>query len=168
MCPGKVYKENMCASHHRTHRKRRLNGNDKVWHRSSVYVFTATDYDAMKVGKSNNPARRLANVRGSTPLELKLHSVAYFEAWDVFEIEQAVHKALADTHIRGEWFRKDPLAADQAILDAAYRLGLPYFNLDGHHLEIERLMDESRGDYEIDLKFCQEALRALEPELAVD
>ncbi|KAA1057171.1 GIY-YIG nuclease family protein [Azospirillum argentinense] len=76
--------------------------------KTSVYVI-AGDTGPVKIGVSINPKNRLSSVQNGHPHKLALrHVVPVAEA---YRIEGAVHAALADKRLNGEWF---DVTADEA------------------------------------------------------
>jgi hypothetical protein len=80
-----------------------------------VYVIGAENGDPLKIGMSNDPARRrrILQVGAHTFLTL-LHSV---ETSDIAAsaVEATVRRILVDQHVRGEWFAVSLEAARLAI-----------------------------------------------------
>jgi len=68
-----------------------------------VYMIQDSGSKACKIGVSNDPINRLATLQTGFPYDLNL-------LWAVpgsFQEEKALHNALGDFHLRGEWF--DPI-----------------------------------------------------------
>ncbi|MGL5058589.1 MAG: GIY-YIG nuclease family protein [Microcoleus sp.] len=68
-----------------------------------VYMIQDSASKACKIGVSNDPIARLATLQTGFPYDLNL-------LWAVpgsFQEEKALHNALDDFHLRGEWF--DPI-----------------------------------------------------------
>jgi hypothetical protein len=68
-----------------------------------LYMIQDSGSKACKIGVSNDPIARLATLQTGFPYDLNL-------VWAVpgsFQEEKALHKALDDFHLRGEWF--DPI-----------------------------------------------------------
>jgi len=77
------------------------NRNDKDF----VYIIASPDQNAFKVGYSNG-SPRIHKLQTGNPAKLALMRVIAAER----QCEHAIHEALAEYRIRGEWFRDDGLA----------------------------------------------------------
>lgn len=79
----------------------------------SIYVIGEQDSDILKIGISDNPTRRLADIRISNPYDVRVlweRSVEH-----AHRIERNVHFCLIDARIRGEWFRVSLAQAIEVI-----------------------------------------------------
>lgn len=56
----------------------------------------------MKIGKSVDPARRVAQLQGGHPYKLRV--LLLWEHHDTHAVESAVHRRLAGSRMAGEWF----------------------------------------------------------------
>lgn len=85
--------------------------NPKVLTTCDVYVITSAE--AVKIGISNNGARRVSDLQiGVGAEELRVHKTWTLpNAKTARQVEKAAHTALKDKRIRGEWFAVSP---DQA------------------------------------------------------
>lgn len=90
--------------------------------RQAIYIIT-TDRGVVKVGISDNPIERLANLQTGSPFRLRLVYAAVHS--DARRIETIVHHKLKDKLAYGEWFSVNQEVARQAILDAARSIGKP-------------------------------------------
>lgn len=84
-----------------------------------VYVFGVTDYGPVKIGRAQNPERRLWYVQAGHPYRLKVLRVwKHSNAWAV---EIRAHRLLESVRLVGEWFSiglaAAVLAIEQAILE---------------------------------------------------
>jgi len=73
-----------------------------------VYLyFIQQGFGAIKIGISAEPDSRLASMQtgNSKPLRLLL-KVPFVERNAAYSMEQELHTALAEHHIRGEWFNR--------------------------------------------------------------
>jgi hypothetical protein len=73
-----------------------------------VYGIRNLDNAHLKIGFSNDPQRRLRDLQIANSGSLELVFAIKADEW--MASEKAVHRALSDYHIRGEWF--SPAAAD--------------------------------------------------------
>jgi hypothetical protein len=67
----------------------------------SVYVITCRDLGVAKIGYSNDPLRRVQFLKTGSPAPVKLEAVIPADERN----ERELHKAFADNHSHGEWFR---------------------------------------------------------------
>jgi hypothetical protein len=78
--------------------KRKLEG---TW----VYLIHDLGSGFYKIGKSDNPARRLGQLRSQRTLLPFPHNFVLIEAWrDSPRAERVLHREFAALRIRGEWF----------------------------------------------------------------
>lgn len=68
------------------------------------YVYFVSDGEAIKIGFSERPERRLNGLQSGHRLPLKILAVVPATVTN----EQELHKRFAHLHIRGEWFRSGP------------------------------------------------------------
>ena len=68
-----------------------------------VYVIQMGQKNIFKIGKSNDPEGRLANLQTASPFKLKLLHV--FSADNASIAEENLHAALHEKRLKGEWFR---------------------------------------------------------------
>jgi hypothetical protein len=70
---------------------------------TSVYLMQIVDTDYYKVGISGDVQGRLLAIQTSMPFEVVLlRAVGHARA---SRVEQSIHEALRDWHVRGEWFQ---------------------------------------------------------------
>ena len=77
------------------------------------FVYAISDGTAIKVGRSSNVRKRLSSLQSSNPRELSIVAQVFHD--DSVAAERAAHEALAEYHIRLEWFSCDDRAAIEAI-----------------------------------------------------
>ncbi|WP_331758636.1 GIY-YIG nuclease family protein [Streptomyces sp. NBC_01547] len=65
-----------------------------------VYILGAEGSPLVKIGWTNNPSRRLADLQSGSPLALRLLATCEGDA----RLESALHGHFADRRVRGEWF----------------------------------------------------------------
>lgn len=95
-----------------------------------VYFALNKASRAVKIGTSNNPAKRLAELQTASPEPLELLGTIFGDS----EKEEELHQRFSAKRIRGEWFR-----ADEAMLeDIADLLGC---GLDTERLVAMELID---------------------------
>jgi len=70
--------------------------------RQSVYIVRCTNTGVFKIGISNNPLRRVADIQTGYPYKLALARV--INCSFAKEVEQGLHRSLADFRLNGEWF----------------------------------------------------------------
>jgi hypothetical protein len=74
----------------------------------SVYFITCREANAVKIGSSHDPHKRLREVQWGCPLEVALEGV-----WPGNrEAEFELHRRFADDRLRGEWFTISPTLDD--------------------------------------------------------
>lgn len=72
------------------------------------FVYAIESGDAVKIGWSNNPRRRVHNLTTGSPVQHRL--IGFIEATKDREFE--LHAQLSIHRIRGEWFRKEGLVIE--------------------------------------------------------
>lgn len=89
---------------------------------TSIYIIEATGAGWIKVGISDNPHRRITDLRRATPHPLRLvHHTNPFPRADAYRLEQLIHAHLARKHARrGEWFECRPTAALRAMVSVGH------------------------------------------------
>jgi hypothetical protein len=65
-------------------------------------VYFITDGEFIKIGKSENPIKRMKKMQTGNARELKM--LGYYEDYDE-ELEGYIHKSFSEYRVRGEWFR---------------------------------------------------------------
>lgn len=81
-------------------------------------VYVISSGDAVKIGISNNPEKRLQSLQTSNPNKLSLE--ACFDAEDAQMVEWKSHLALRANRLAGEWFS---VSAERAIATVNFILG---------------------------------------------
>ena len=89
---------------------------------TAIYVID-TDRGVCKVGISNNPVERLANLQTASPYKLRLDYAAIHS--EASRLEVMVHHSLRDKLAYGEWFCVPAPVARDAIAKAAAQIGKP-------------------------------------------
>ena len=74
--------------------------------RSYVYFVRVAGQSVFKVGISDNPERRLADMQIGCPYELLLYATALVT--DAETVEKQLHRVLSSVQVRGEWFAISP------------------------------------------------------------
>ena len=90
--------------------------------KQAVYIIT-TDRGVVKVGISDDPVLRLAQLQTGAPYPLRLVYAAVHS--DASRIEAIVHRELKAKRAYGEWFCVTEAAARDAIQRAAAAIGKP-------------------------------------------
>lgn len=84
---------------------RRFNGTYIHCHVPSIYVIGAVGMGVVKVGWSEQVAKRARAINQGLPVPSILLGVLLGQA---FKVESVIHKEMASWHQRGEWFRLTP------------------------------------------------------------
>lgn len=74
------------------------------------YIYFITDGEAVKIGFSEKPLRRLGGLQSGHPKPLRLIGAVPASVME----EVAIHKRFDHIRIRGEWFRETPELIDYA------------------------------------------------------
>ena len=77
--------------------------------RQYVYIIKNLDTGNIKVGVGTNPVKRLEQLQTGSDSELSLVYTSFLCS-NAFSIEKEVHKRFKDKHVRGEWFKVDPIS----------------------------------------------------------
>jgi len=95
---------------------------------TNVYFILAPDQLQIKIGQAKDVNKRLNSLRGSSPCELRL--LASVRSYGDFEMY--LHKKLAASRLRGEWFKADEqvLSVVEAAIDGGPRAILAALNID--------------------------------------
>ncbi|MBW1603574.1 GIY-YIG nuclease family protein [Streptomyces sp. JJ66] len=86
---------------------------------SWVYAIQQTLSGRVKIGHSQDPARRLKVLSTSSPEPLRL----VWQTEGGVALEEYLHTVFADRRLNGEWFDFTGLEAEQAVEQAAARFG---------------------------------------------
>lgn len=110
------------------------------------YIYLMESAGLLKVGWSDNPARRISELQPGSPLPIRLIHAVPCPSYCVTRVEAAAHRALAAFHIRGEWHDVDMLLAVSAIHDAlaAHKVKVLTTQEVGAHLA-KRYVDQQEG-----------------------
>lgn len=68
-----------------------------------IYAIHAVGTQFVKFGRAGNPIQRLAGLQTAVPYDLKMIACA---SWPDEE-EPLIHIHLSESHVRGEWFKRD-------------------------------------------------------------
>lgn len=81
------------------------NVNRKKFPHGYIYVLCINEFSLFKVGVSQNPKRRIKDIRAYLPFDLE---IIYLSKYDnVYEIEDIFKEALEIFKHKGEWFKID-------------------------------------------------------------
>lgn len=89
---------------------------------SYVYVISG-DHGRQKIGVSDDPKRRIAELATGSPYPLKFEFVGEVQDGGAGQVEVEAHFMLAQHRALGEWFVVPPDVAVTAVMAAAHRLG---------------------------------------------
>jgi hypothetical protein len=112
----------------------------------SVYFITCREVNMVKIGYSNRVRARFTSVKVCCPIEARLELMLLGGK----EEEKAIHAALKNDRVRGEWFwiteavqrfidNPPPAPKEHADLDA------PYTNLEQHEKLVKRIARKRRS-----------------------
>lgn len=87
---------------------------------SYIYFIGTADGALVKIGKANSPLKRLASLRGQSPIPLELLAFAP----GGYEDETRVLRFFKDHRAHGEWFRTNP-ALSSLISQVRHHAELP-------------------------------------------
>ena len=83
---------------------------------SFVYLMSTGTHT--KVGKSNNPHKRLKELQTGNPLPIKLIGIIEcVTQTDTFRLEKSIHGRLADRSAVGEWFVMTDIEVEKLWLE---------------------------------------------------
>ena len=90
-----------------------------------VYIIGVEGYDGFKVGRSNDPIKRLAQLQTPLPMNMALLSVLCVVSMGATALERSAHVALTAQghHIRGEWFKGSAESIEATIRGCASEIG---------------------------------------------
>lgn len=73
-----------------------------------VYFIGGRTSGPIKIGVTrNDPHERLKDLQTGNAVRLKVHA-AFLAVEDLYETEGLIHNALADYHVGGEWYEREP------------------------------------------------------------
>jgi hypothetical protein len=74
-----------------------------------IYFVEEIGRKAIKIGRSEDPFRRLGGLGTANPRPLRLlFLIQCLNTAQAVSLEQKLHKVYAEYNIRGEWFRRSP------------------------------------------------------------
>lgn len=76
--------------------------NSQRFPNSYLYILRLEGHDIYKVGVSNNPKRRINDLRSANPFNINVLFSKKFE--EVYEIEKIIIDLYSHNAIKGEWF----------------------------------------------------------------
>lgn len=81
-----------------------------------TFVYIMSCNGAMKIGKADNPEKRVKDLQtgSATPIKL-VDSYRIRSKGFARYVEKRAHKHLADIHMSGEWFEEDISRAQETI-----------------------------------------------------
>lgn len=98
---------------------------------SYVYLIIQTATGFVKVGVSDNPAKRLCSLQIASPFKLELFRKSSFDRRETaFAAENRIHRALAPCRISGEWFAIDAETAWAVMKEAVEWCGRKFESFD--------------------------------------
>jgi len=77
-----------------------------------IYFIQAGENGPIKIGKSDDPERRLAQLQTAHYEELKILWVEYETPGPIKDEERQLHLSYEDDNIRGEWFKPENILRD--------------------------------------------------------
>lgn len=85
------------------------------------YVYICGYDNVVKIGKSSQPDKRIANLNTANPKEIQIYMIV--ECLDMDLVESRMHKYFDKAHVKGEWYEltsemKYLIRGIQAIKDA--------------------------------------------------
>ncbi len=84
-----------------------------------LYVIAASPEGPCKLGRSNDPERRLRQLQTGHSEYLRLYYREAVDASEVSAMERAVHKVIAFKRMKGEWFR---ITVEDAIAEIKHAI----------------------------------------------
>jgi hypothetical protein len=100
-----------------------------------VYIIRMGQTNMYKIGKSNNPQERLADLQTASPYKLKLLHV--FQADNASAAEETLHKKFHQSKMEGEWFKLSN--EERKILLQVINYKNPMFYIDEKGFLVEEL-----------------------------
>ena len=83
-----------------------------------LYVLKLKDFDLYKIGVSQNPKRRIRDIKSYFPFDSNLLYLKEFI--DVYDFEEAIHFVYNENLLRKEWFYLDKEEAKDLISSLQY------------------------------------------------
>ena len=76
-----------------------------------VYFIGGRTAGPIKIGVTRaSPEERLKDLQTGNAVRLKVHA-AFLAVEDLYEVEGRIHNALAEYHVGGEWYEREPSLA---------------------------------------------------------
>lgn len=76
--------------------------NSKKFPNGYLYALKTQGIDMVKIGVSQNPKRRVRDLRSAMPFDLDLIFISKFK--NVYELEKIAHNKLSEYNLKGEWY----------------------------------------------------------------
>ncbi len=86
---------------YRSKNARKVNSNKKP--NGFLYIIEIEEHNLYKVGVSADIKRRIKDIRSHVPFYCKVIYLGWF--YDVYELEEQIHKHLSINKFKGEWFQ---------------------------------------------------------------
>lgn len=77
--------------------------NSSRFPKGCVYILKKENEDLYKIGVSQNPARRIRDIKAILPFEVDIIFISS-ELDKVYDLEFIIHKKFKDNNVRKEWF----------------------------------------------------------------
>lgn len=85
----------------------------------SQYIYIIGDgCNAVKIGISDDPKRRLADLQVGSSVRLKLYYQVSVPGRGAQALKQRLHRLFHDRNLQGEWFFLEPQVAYETVLEA--------------------------------------------------
>jgi hypothetical protein len=78
-----------------------------------LYVIQSEDSDYIKIGRTNNPKKRLSDLQSGNPNKLSYLILLKGKGY----LEKSIHEDLKSYRVRGEWFKKSCIDLLRVIID---------------------------------------------------
>ena len=83
-----------------------------------LYILKICNHDIYKIGVSQNPKRRIRDIKSHLPFESKVLFLGNFV--DVYELEKCIHELFHENKLRNEWFNSYKEDIDDLIRSLKY------------------------------------------------
>lgn len=90
--------------------------NKKRFPNSQLYIINIANTEYYKVGVSQNPTRRICDIKNSMPFDIDIIYCEYHQ--NTYDLEENIHNSIADYYIKHEWF----LLSDVIIVDVLNKI----------------------------------------------
>ena len=120
------------------------------------YVYFVTDgHGHMKIGKAENPIKRLKGLQTGNPYDLEFYElieVPKFEhlVFTAFDLEKVMHEKFQKFKIRDEWFFEEPIQEwlKEVYHDIVNHPRSKYSSAILHYYDIKiKIFDENRHEF---------------------